>query len=173
MVQAHAAPMAAGLGLGDKTLGGLNRLKGNLHPNGMWYTPPCLESSLAAANIVQEMLIQSWSDPAKSDSGPIRVFPAVPSIWKDLMFHDLRTEGAFLVSAELKMGVTQWVRIKSLAGEPCRVRPGLDGDVKFFGARKFKTRQLSDGIYEVDLKKGEEVLLYAGDVIPKCLIRFR
>mgnify|MGYP000724167846 CR=1 FL=1 len=39
----------------------------------------------------------------------------------------LRTEGAFLVSAKRSRGQTRWVVIKSLAGEPCRVRPGFHG----------------------------------------------
>ena len=35
-----------------------------------------------------------------------------------------------LVSAARKDGKTQWVRVKSLAGERCRIRPGLEGEVK-------------------------------------------
>lgn len=171
MVQSHVGPMAAALGLGDHALNGLKRLQGNLHPNGMWYTPPCLESSLGAANIVQEMLIQSWTDPAKAESGPIRIFPAFPSTWKDAVFHNLRTEGAFLVSAQRKAGATQWVWIKSLAGEPCRVRPGLNGKVRVQGSRQLKLEQVSPGLYEIDLKKGDQVLLYSGDNAPKATIR--
>ena len=160
MVQAHVAPIGAALGLGDRVLDGLKRLQGNLHPNGMWFSNPCLESSLGMANIVQNMFIQSWTDPAKEESGPIRIFPAIPSTWKDVEFRDLRTEGAFLVSAKRTGGQTQWVRIKSLAGEPCRVRPGLDGQVSIKGGRQHKLKQVSPGIYEIDIKKGYEVLLY-------------
>lgn len=160
MVQSHAGPIGASLGQGDTVLEGLKRLQGNLYPNGMWFRNPCLESSLGMANIVQNMLIQSWTDPARDESGPIRVFPAVPSAWKDLEFRDLRTEGAFLVSAKRTKGQTQWVRIKSLAGEPCRVRPGLEGQVRIKGNRQLKLKQVSPGIYEIDMKKGDEVLLY-------------
>lgn len=106
------------------------------------------------------MLIQSWTDPAQDAPGPIRVFPAVPAAWKDVEFRDLRTEGAFLVSAKRTDGKTQWVRIKSLAGEPCRVRSGLDGDVRFKSDRKIQLRPVSPGIYEIDMKKGDTVLLY-------------
>ena len=120
-----------------------------------------LESSgnFRAAQAVHEMLLQSWSDPTKDEPGPIRVFPACPGEWKDVTFHDLRTEGAFLVSAERKGGVTQWVRIKSLAGEPCRVRPGLTGELQLKGERAIKFKTVAPGIYDLDLKKGEEVLL--------------
>ena len=161
MVQAHAGPIGTALGRGDTVLEGLKRLQGNLYPNGMWFTAPCLESSLAMANIVQNMYIQSWTDPAKKESGPIRIFPALPSTWTDVEFRDLRTEGAFLVSAKRTAGKTQWVRIKSLAGEPCRVRPGVNGDVRISGSRQFKLKQASPGIYEIDINKGEEVMLFA------------
>jgi alpha-L-fucosidase 2 len=160
MVQSHAAPIAANIGNSKLALRGLQRLKNNLLPNGMWYpASPCLESSLGAANIVQEMLLQSWSDPTKDDLGPIRVFPACPDEWKDVTFHDLRTEGALLVSAGRKGGATQWVRIKSLAGEPCRVRPGLTGDLQLKSQRTIKFKTVAPGVYDLDLKKGEEVTL--------------
>ncbi len=170
MVQAHLAPMATSLGLGDHALSGLKRWQGDLHPNGMWFNPPCIEASLACVNIIQTMLIQSWTDPASSESGPIRIFPAMPSDWKDAVFYDLRTEGAFLVSAEQKGGVTQWVRIKSLAGEPCRIRPDLNGELRIKGNREFNFEQVSPGIYEIDMKKGDEVLLY-GKTLPEAVVK--
>ena len=162
MVQAHAGPIGAALGLGDETLDCLKRLQGDLYPNGLWYESPCIEATLAAANIIQDMLIQSWSDPAAAESGPIRIFPAVPAAWQDVEFHDLRAEGAFLVSARRDGGRTEWVRIKSLAGEPCRVRPGLVGEVRIQGGRDHTLRQVAPGIYEVDLKADEGVVLYGG-----------
>jgi hypothetical protein len=160
MVQAHAGPMGTAIGLGDEALDSLKRLQGDLYPNGLWYESPCIESTLAAANIIQDMLIQSWSDPAKEDPGPIRIFPAIPTTWQDVEFHDLRTEGAFLVSAKRSGGKTEWVRIKSLAGEPCRVRPGMSGAIRSKGDRQYKLGAVSPGVYEIDLKKGEEVLLW-------------
>jgi alpha-L-fucosidase 2 len=162
MVQAHAGPIGTALGLGDQALEALKRLQDDLYPNGLWYESPCIESSLGMANIVQNMLIQSWTDPAADEPGPIRIFPAVPSAWKDIEFRDLRTEGAFLVSAKRSAGKTEWVRIKSLAGEPCRVKPGLDGEVriKSNGKREHTLKKVSPGIYEIDLKKGDEALLY-------------
>ena len=161
MVQAHAGPIGTAQGLGDQALESLKLLQGDLYPNGLWYESPCIEATLALANIIQDMLIQSWSDPAAEESGPIRIFPAVPSAWKDIEFHDLRTEGAFLVSAKRTAGKTEWVRIKSLAGEPCRVRPGIDGKVKIKSDRKLKLKQVSPGIYEIDMTKGDEVLLFS------------
>ncbi len=170
MVQTHVGPISAALGKGDTALDGLKHLQSDLMPNGLWPCGgnPCIESTLGAANIIQDMLIQSWSDPAAEESGPIRIFPAVPSAWKDIEFRDLRAEGAFLVSAKRAAGLTQWVRIKSLAGEPCRVRPGLIGQVSSKGTRQHLLKEVSPGVYDLDLKKGEEVLLYAEEVSSKA-----
>ncbi len=159
MVEAHAGPIGAVIGRGDDALDGLKRLQRDLYPNGLWFDSPCIESTLATANIIQNMLIQSWSDPTKEESGPIRIFPAVPTAWQDVEFHDLRAEGAFLVSAKRCVGRTQWVRIKSLASEPCRVRPGMSGEIGIKGDRPFQFNQISPRLYQIDLKKGEEVLL--------------
>ncbi len=159
MVQSHAGPIGAAMGQGDRVLEGLKRLQADLYPNGMWFRMPCLESSLGMANIVQNMYIQSWSDPAKEQSGPIRIFPALPSTWTDVEFRDLRAEGAFLVSAKRVDGETKWVRIKSLVGEPCRVRPGIKGRVRLESKGKATLKETEPGVYLIDLKKGDEVVL--------------
>jgi len=87
----------------------------------------------------------------------IRVFPAMPSGWTDAAFHDMRAEGAFEVSAVRKSGRTQWLRVKSLAGEPCVIEwPGEAPQV--YGA---KAAPVSKGRYRIDLKTGKEVILAA------------
>jgi len=164
MVQTHAGPIATALGEGDLALEGLKRQQADLLPNGLWACSgtPCIESTLSVANNIQEMLLQSWSDPAKEEAGPIRIFQAVPSAWKDVEFRELRAEGAFLVSAKRVGGRTQWVRIKSLAGEPCRVKTDLAAPVRITSDRTLTLKQVGPGSYELDLLKGEEVLLTAG-----------
>lgn len=162
MVQAHAGHIGTAMGLGDESLVSLKRLQGDLYPNGLWYESPCIESTLAAAGIIQDMLIQSWSDPAKDGSGPIRIFPALPSTWKDVEFRDLRAEGAFLVSAKRSGGRTQWVKIKSLAGEPCLVRPDLNGPLRIEGTRDHNLEPVSPGVYRIDLSKDEEIRILPG-----------
>jgi hypothetical protein len=112
------------------------------------------------ATIVHDMLLQSWSDLAHSEPGPIRFFPALPSTWKDVEFCNLRAEGAFLVSAKRSGGKTVFVKIKSLAGEPCRVRPGIEGKLQVGGGRHLSLNEVSPGVYQIDLKKGDEVVLY-------------
>jgi hypothetical protein len=114
---------------------------------------PVIECSLVAAESLQEMLIQSWG-------GVIRIFPAVPEEWKDASFQDLRAEGAFLVTAVRKDGKTKWVRIKSLAGEPCRVKPTFSGLFHISSDSPITSKEVKPGVFELNLKKGQEVLLY-------------
>ncbi len=75
---------------------------------------PCIETPLSGAASLNDMLLTSWG-------GKIRVFPGVPAAWHDVTFHKLRAEGAFLVSAVRWQDKLQFIRIESLAGEPCRL----------------------------------------------------
>jgi hypothetical protein len=52
-----------------------------------------------------------------------------------------------------------FVKIKSLAGEPCRVRPGIGGELQVFGDGRLTLDEVSPGVYQIDIKKGEEVVL--------------
>lgn len=160
MVASHGVPLAASIGDGELAHATLLRQAADLYPNGMWFPSPCLESSLSAANGIQTMLLQSWG-------GKIRVFPAMPAAWPDAVFHDLRTEGAFLVSARRAGGRTLWVRVKSLAGEPCIVRPGLAGTPRIVsGDKSAGLKPLPGGCYELTLAKGAEVVLSDSDITP-------
>jgi hypothetical protein len=171
-----ASSMMAALGKGDEALTYLEGLNSFLQPNTMYIegvTSPCLETPLSAAQSIHDMLLQCWGGPEsefEDGASMIRVFPAVPSSWPDVRFHDLRAEGAFLISASRRGGVTEWVRIKSLAGEPCRIRPSLAGEPKILGNPTIGIKPLGTGAYELSLKKGEEVVLYTGPKEPHIVI---
>jgi hypothetical protein len=131
-----AASMYAIMGRRDDALAALRTyLDKNATPNA-FYEDGTLEVGFSFCQNVHDLLLQSRN-------GLIRVFPAA---WDDAVFHNLRTEGAFLVSAARKAGKTQWVRVKSLAGEPCRIQ--IDGKV-----------------HELRLAKGEETVIGDGDRI--------
>jgi hypothetical protein len=100
------------------------------------------------------MLLQSWG-------GKIRVFPAFPSAWKDASFYNLRSEGGFVVSAVKKDGITKFISIKSLAGEPCVIKTDMKGTVKLLASKAVKMKQY-DGLISLTLPKGEEAILYTG-----------
>ena len=72
----------------------------------MTYRPFTLEGNFACAAGIQEMLLQSHT-------GVIRIFPAIPVDWKEVSYRDLRTTGAFLVSASRTNGMIESVSIRA------------------------------------------------------------
>ena len=137
-----------------------NDMNARIHTNTM-YTEgnPVSETPFSLCDSIQQMVFQSWG-------GTIRIFPAVPGTWKNISFSDFMAVGGFLVSAERRDGKTTWVKIKSTKGEPCRLRPGFTGVVKAAGSRELVLTALEEGLYELDLQAGEEVILYTGDTVP-------
>jgi len=158
-----ATSLYAALGKGNDAEATLNRfLLGSigisqLLPNTFYVESggknPVIETPLSAANAIMEMLLQSWG-------GKIRVFPAVSDKWADATFDKLRTQGGFLVSASRKNKETQWVSIKSLAGEPCIVKiPGWTQAIQADKGEKVAIQNLPDNEFALSLKPNQEVLL--------------
>lgn len=120
-----AASMYSMMGRGDTALNYLLRFfdistSYPCLPNTMYTEAgPVVETPLSASQTIHDMLCQSWG-------GIVRVFPAVPSSWGNATLHDFRTQGAFLVSASRNGGVTKFVRVRSLAGEPLRLKHGIN-----------------------------------------------
>jgi hypothetical protein len=81
---------------------------------------PVFETPMAAVSTLHELYLQTWGS-------KIRVFPAVPSAWaqQPLSFINLRTEGAFLVSASRSKGKTVFIQVESEAGGLCRLQTGM------------------------------------------------
>lgn len=166
--RAAAASLYATLGDGRNAIDQIHRHMADarfVRPNTQYIEgDPVIECSIVLNRSLQDMLLQSWGD-------KINVFPAMPKEWDSAVFHDLRAEGAFLISAERKAGRTLWVRVKSLAGEPCRIKPGVAGDIKVASqGNRVALKGLGNGVYELGLSKGEEALLYAGPVVPAIVI---
>ncbi len=145
-----ASSISALMGRGDDALMYLNKLLDQrILPNTLYTEAgPCIETPLSGAASLNDMLLTSWG-------GKIRVFPAIPKAWQDVSVHKLRTEGAFLVSAARQSGETRFIQIESLAGEPCR----LVTDMLNPSAADVKVRRVADNEYELDLAKGQTVLL--------------
>ncbi|MFC9426234.1 Tat pathway signal sequence domain protein [Streptomyces sp. NPDC056987] len=118
---------------------------------------PVIETPLSASQSMHDMLCQSWG-------GTVRVFPAVPKDWKDVTLHDFRTQGAFLVSAVRKAGVTRFIRVKSLAGEPLKLKHGLTGTLTVLldDGTPARTQDLGNGTLAITVPKGREVLVHSG-----------
>lgn len=120
------------------------------------YRPFTLEGNFAAAQAVHEMLLQGWG-------GVIRVFPATPGVWKDVAFHNLRTEGAFRVSARREKGRTISVRIQAGCAGVVRLRNPFGEekirwnrhDVKRTG-QDFKCRLAAGAVLEGKIENRDE-----------------
>lgn len=166
--QAVMSSMHSSMGDGDRALRHMERALNSRHltPNTM-HCPgrnPCSETYGGMCQMVHDMLIQSWGD-------KIRIFPGVPGKWKDAVFHSLRSEGAFVVSAVRSEGKTAWVHVQSLAGEPCVVQADFGGETpNVLAERGVKLTSVGPGVWSVDLKKGESTVLYTGTRVPKLEI---
>ena len=163
-----AASMSALLGDGDAALGYLNTLLDQFIRRNTMYresSGPVIETPLSGAQSLHDMLISGRG-------GLIRVFPAVPAAWADVTVHDVRTEGAFLVSAARQGGHTQFVRVRSLAGEPCRLAPGLPGpyDVHSTHGGKVGFHDRGDGTLDLELRTGDEVIVTTRGTKPPLTI---
>jgi len=155
-----AASMTAVKGDGDTAvdyiLRSLDHERFPALPNTLYIeSSPVIETPLLGARSVQDLMLTSYN-------GIIRVFPAPPHAWSAMAFHTLRADGAFLISARREEGVTQFVRVESLADEPCRIRTGMEDTIQALGSRVFKLTDLGAGTVEIDLQQGESVILYTG-----------
>ncbi|PYP80345.1 MAG: hypothetical protein DMD25_03520, partial [Gemmatimonadetes bacterium] len=152
------ASMHAVLGQGDTALTRLNLYLDApryMEPNTFYAEAgPVIETPLSAATSIQDLFLQDWG-------GTLRVFPAMPAAWTEAAFDRLRADGAFLVSAVRHDGRTAWVRIESLAGQPCRLVVA-DWDTAVVrahaGAAPRLTKRTS-GDFVIDLRKGASVVL--------------
>lgn len=119
-------------------------LRNSFHANGdqlkrgyskFVYRPFTLEGNFAMPAALQEMLLQSHA-------GKTILFPAIPAAWKNASFRSLRTDGAFLISADLRDGRVAKVEVASENGGLLKLVSPRDG-----------------GILELRFKPGERRLL--------------
>ena len=162
-----AASIAALLGNGEDALAYLRDLLTRfIQPNTMYYEAgPVIETPLSAAQSLHDMLCQSWG-------GVIRIFPAVPAAWRDVALDGFRTQGAFLVGAVRRDGVTSFVKVHSLAGQPCRIRPGIPGPLTVAALHGTDPawRVLPNGDLDIELSRGAEVVIHRAGPRPDLTI---
>jgi hypothetical protein len=113
---------------------------------------PVIESPLSFATSLHDMMLQSWG-------GIINVFPASPKRWKDVSFHKLRTQGAFLVTSKKVSGNTEFVFIKSLKGNPCKVKVDIKNPKFYINGANISIKKNEDDSYSVNLRKNESVII--------------
>lgn len=149
------ACMAALLGDGERAYKFINQLKPFLHRNTFYSelgSLPVIETPLHGATAIQDMLLQSWD-------GRLRIFPAVPSAWPDAQFHDLRGEGAFLVSAQRADMKTSWVQVHSEKGGEVEVSAQIP-EAQWTTTGEAQVEALGEGNYRIQTKPRATVLFW-------------
>jgi alpha-L-fucosidase 2 len=111
------------------------------------YRPFTLEGNFAYASALQEMLLQSHS-------GIIEVFPAIPDSWQDASFHQLRAEGAFVISSNMENSKVKSISIVSENGGELKIRNA------FVNFRVDKaTHQLDGDVISINTQPGQKITI--------------
>ncbi|MGK2860837.1 MAG: glycosyl hydrolase family 95 catalytic domain-containing protein [Chitinophagaceae bacterium] len=116
------------------------------------YRPFTLEGNFAFAQGIHELLFQTRK-------GIIEIFPAVPVSWRNVSFKTLRTEGAFLVSANKENGVLSQVSVTAEQGGKIKMKNPFK---TFFITNLQKKYTIENGILEIDMQKGELLTIKNG-----------
>src|SRR5256885_1269128 len=159
------ASMHALLGQGDTALARLNSYLDApryMQPNTFYAEAgPGIGTPPPAATPAQGPLRQGWG-------GGARAFPPGPTPRTEEPLGRLRADGAFLVSAVRHEGRTAWVRIESLAGEPCRLFvPDWDSAVvREHTGPAPKVTKGGAGDYVIELRRGASVVLATDATTP-------
>jgi hypothetical protein len=101
-----------------------------------------------------DMLFQDWG-------GVIRIFPAMPSAWKEASFYQLQAQGGFLISAVKQQGKTQFIAVKSVAGTQTVLQTDWTGKIKMLAPTKASMQQDGNRV-NLKMTKGSTVFLYIG-----------
>jgi len=116
----------------------------------------CSETPCSFSKAINDMLIQSHNK-------IIQIIPAVPSEWKEVSFMNLRTEGAFLVTAVREKGQTKFFSVESLAGEPCIIRSDIKVE-SILSTPKVEVVRESDYVFSVKINKGQKITFFKENV---------
>jgi len=115
-------------------------------------TPMQMDAIMGAVNAIQEMLLHTVR-------GTMCVFPATPRAWqKAASFKQMRAEGAFLVSAEMKEGRIIEVEIFSEKGAELKLANNIAPEIVV--RRGGKEEQTSARLLTVQTEPGETITIH-------------
>lgn len=120
-------------------------------PLRMWpFRYTSMEAMSVLATAMNESLLQSHE-------GVLRFFPAFPN--NKTARYTLHAEGGFIVSSEVRSGIVQWISVKSLFGNTCKIElPWSRSTVRY--SRHSSTRKLSQKVVEIKTKPGETIQFF-------------
>lgn len=98
---------------------------GGVYPNLFDAHPPFqIDGNFGATSGIVEMLVQNHRRASTRPGAPyvIDLLPALPGAWKTGRVEGLRARGGFQVDLAWRDGALDSATVRSLAGQPCRVR---------------------------------------------------
>jgi alpha-L-fucosidase 2 len=113
-----------------------------------------MDAGMGCVTAVQEMLLHQRR-------GVHYLFRGAPPRWREVSFGPMRTDGAFLVSAERVAGTVKAVRITGEAGGTFRMANPWGGPAKLKRAGG-KAETVDGGVLEIATKRGETVTVVQG-----------
>lgn len=96
-----------------------------------------LEGNFAFASAIHKMLMQSHN-------GTVYIFPAIPSSWSNVSFRNLRAEGAFLISAEMRDRRIVDLQVYSEKGGAFSIASPVTGKVFKYMMKRGESKSLID-----------------------------
>ena len=144
----------------DSILVHLNAYSHHTYPNGFQLdNPHGIENWSTVPNTINEMLCMGHQD-------IVRVFPVWPRE-KDASFHQIRVEGAFLVSAELKNKEVTSLTIVSEQGRPLTLlNPWKQKKVRMEvrkSGQLLEEKELEDDVFHLETLPGTSYLFVVSD----------
>ena len=135
----------------------------------LYFTPSgnfgnTIEAGCGYIAAIQELAIQS-------NGGVIKLFENTPPAWANLSIASMRTEGAFLVTAERKMYRTKFAKVLAEQGGTLKLRSDFGvGKLHVLVNGEETDASLQDGMLVLETKAGDEIVIYAGDEVPDLTV---
>ncbi len=136
----------------------LTQLMANHVYSNFWTTlPPFqIDANFGYAAGVNEMLIQSHM-------GMIELLPALPNAWSTGSVKGMRARGGFELDLDWKDGKISAGVLRSLNGQPCRLRSAIPLTVTSKG-QEIKVERSADGVLSFETEPGASYTLVPGGV---------
>lgn len=124
-----------------------------------------IEAGFGTIAALQELAIQSVG-------GVIRLFENTPPAWAEISLANMRTEGAFLISAVRREYITGFVHVKAEHGGKLRLRTDFGCDtVHVERSGEVTDCRIENGMLTLDTEKGDELLIWGGEQRPETAVR--